>query len=102
MPTRADAVVLFGVTGDLVFKKLFPALYEMARLSYAKNDNLRARAFVQRLEAVTPPEPAILELAERIESRLGDKAAAKKYRERLKQEFPDYEPVSTTEGTPSP
>jgi glucose-6-phosphate 1-dehydrogenase len=29
--TRADAVVLFGVTGDLVFKKLFPALYEMAR-----------------------------------------------------------------------
>ncbi len=31
MPTRADAVVLFGVTGDLVFKKLFPALYELAR-----------------------------------------------------------------------
>lgn len=29
--TRADAVVLFGVTGDLVFKKLFPALYELAR-----------------------------------------------------------------------
>jgi glucose-6-phosphate 1-dehydrogenase len=29
--TRADAVVLFGVTGDLVFKKLFPALYQLAR-----------------------------------------------------------------------
>jgi glucose-6-phosphate 1-dehydrogenase len=28
---RADAVVLFGVTGDLVFKKLFPALYQLAR-----------------------------------------------------------------------
>lgn len=79
------------------------ALYEMARISYEKSDNLRARAFMQRLEAVTPPEPAILELAERIETRLGDKAAAKKYRERLQQEFPDYQPVSTTaEGTPSP
>jgi len=30
-PTRADAVVLFGVSGDLVFKKLFPALYQLAR-----------------------------------------------------------------------
>jgi glucose-6-phosphate 1-dehydrogenase len=27
---RADALVLFGVTGDLAFKKLFPALYELA------------------------------------------------------------------------
>ncbi|WP_305785549.1 glucose-6-phosphate dehydrogenase [Symbioplanes lichenis] len=31
MDTRSDAVVLFGVTGDLVAKKLFPALYELAR-----------------------------------------------------------------------
>ncbi len=28
--SRADAVVLFGVTGDLVFKKLFPALHELS------------------------------------------------------------------------
>ncbi|MET8233311.1 glucose-6-phosphate dehydrogenase [Micromonospora sp. NPDC005298] len=28
---RSDAVVLFGVTGDLVSKKLFPALYELSR-----------------------------------------------------------------------
>lgn len=78
------------------------ALYEMARISYDKNDNLRARAFLQRLEAVAPAEPAILELAERIETRLGDKAAAKKYRERLQQEFPDHEPVSSTQGSSSP
>lgn len=78
------------------------ALYEMARLSYDTNDNLRARAFMQRLEAVAPPEPEILALAERIELRLGDKSAAKRYRERLHQEFPDYQPVSTTEGSPSP
>ncbi|MBM0231072.1 glucose-6-phosphate dehydrogenase [Micromonospora sp. STR1_7] len=31
MPMRSDAVVLFGVTGDLVSKKLFPALYELTR-----------------------------------------------------------------------
>ncbi|MGW3984193.1 glucose-6-phosphate dehydrogenase [Streptomyces mirabilis] len=29
MDTRADAVVVFGVTGDLAFKKLFPALYQL-------------------------------------------------------------------------
>ncbi|MBM2811353.1 MAG: zwf [Chloroflexi bacterium] len=27
---RSDALVLFGVTGDLAFKKLFPALYQLA------------------------------------------------------------------------
>lgn len=29
--TAADALVLFGVTGDLAYKKIFPALYAMAR-----------------------------------------------------------------------
>jgi glucose-6-phosphate 1-dehydrogenase len=33
--TRSDALVLFGVTGDLAQKKIFPALYAMA-----KRDNL--------------------------------------------------------------
>ena len=28
---RSDAVVLFGATGDLARKKLFPAVYEMER-----------------------------------------------------------------------
>ena len=31
MESRADAVVLFGATGDLVRKKLMPALYQMAK-----------------------------------------------------------------------
>ena len=31
MSTRSDALVIFGVTGDLVSKKLFPALYQLAR-----------------------------------------------------------------------
>ena len=28
---RADALVLFGITGDLAYKKIFPALYAMVR-----------------------------------------------------------------------
>lgn len=28
---RADALVFFGITGDLAYKKIFPALYAMAR-----------------------------------------------------------------------
>jgi len=30
-PARSDALVLFGVTGDLAHKMIFPALYEMVR-----------------------------------------------------------------------
>jgi len=30
-PARSDALVLFGVTGDLAHKKIFPALYAMAK-----------------------------------------------------------------------
>ena len=30
-PARSDALVVFGVTGDLARKKIFPALYAMAR-----------------------------------------------------------------------
>ena len=29
-PEPADALVFFGATGDLAFKKIFPALYAMA------------------------------------------------------------------------
>ncbi len=31
MPARSDALVCFGVTGDLAFKSIFPALHAMAR-----------------------------------------------------------------------
>ena len=30
-PTRSDALVLFGATGDLADKLIFPALYQLAR-----------------------------------------------------------------------
>jgi glucose-6-phosphate 1-dehydrogenase len=31
IPLRSDALVLFGVTGDLAYKKIFPSLHAMAR-----------------------------------------------------------------------
>jgi glucose-6-phosphate 1-dehydrogenase len=55
-PTPADALVFFGATGDLAYKKVFPALYGMARhrhldvpvVAVAKSgwtlEQLRARA----------------------------------------------------------
>ena len=33
---RADALVLFGATGDLARKKLFPALYQLAAAGRAR------------------------------------------------------------------
>jgi glucose-6-phosphate 1-dehydrogenase len=54
--TRSDALVLFGATGDLAYKKLFPALYELqlkgrlgipvigVALSEGDDATLRARA----------------------------------------------------------
>jgi len=65
IPTPADALVFFGATGDLAYKKIFPALYGMARhrhldvpvVAVAKSgwtlDQLRARAEAS-VEQATP------------------------------------------------
>jgi type IV pilus assembly protein PilF len=78
------------------------ALYEMALISFKKSDFMRARAFIQRFEASARPDATALELGAQIEEKLGDTAAAAKYRERLKSEFPDYEPGTATKGSNSP
>lgn len=78
------------------------ALYEMALISYRKNDFLRARAFFQRFESAMKPDAAALEFAIRIEEKLGNAAAATKYRERLQTEFPDYVPGDANERGNSP
>jgi len=77
-------------------------LYQMALINFKKNDYLRARAFMQRFESANQPEASAIDLAAQIEERLGDTAAAAKYRERLKTEFPDYTPGITTKGPNSP
>ena len=77
-------------------------LYEMALLNFRREDFLRARAFMQRFEAAGRPDAAALDLAAQIEDRLGDAAAAAKYREKLKTDFPDYEPGTVSRGSNSP
>ena len=46
-PPRSDALVFFGATGDLAFKKLFPALYHLALA-----DELKRR--------IPPSQPAVI------------------------------------------
>ncbi len=59
------------------------ALLGMASVAYSKEEYLRARAFLQRAEAHGELDRAALELAVRIEERLGDAGAAAAYRARL-------------------
>ena len=61
------------------------ALLPMAELSLRRADFLRARAFLQRHEAVARPDEDSLRLGVEIETELGDERAAERYRERLRQ-----------------
>lgn len=65
------------------------ALYYMAKALYGKDDFFRARAFIQRFEALGHPDPAALLLARNIEVKLGHADAARGYADRLRKDFPD-------------
>jgi glucose-6-phosphate 1-dehydrogenase len=87
MQSRADAVVLFGVTGDLVFKKLVPALYQLSRqdrlgmpvVGVARSawDDDRLREFARKsVDQIgeTVDEPAFAALADHLSMVTGDYA----------------------------
>jgi type IV pilus assembly protein PilF len=65
------------------------ALLDMAMLMYVKGDAMRARAFMQRFESLGEVSAESLALASRIESSLGDAAAARRYLDALRAKFPD-------------
>lgn len=65
------------------------ALIQMAALKHRTEDNLTARAFLQRYLASNPPSATVLYLAIQIETRLGDERAATDYMNRLLRDFPD-------------
>ena len=65
------------------------ALFQMANVLYLKNDFFRARAFIQRYEAVGQQSADALLLGRNIELRLGNGAAAQSYTRRLRERFPD-------------
>jgi type IV pilus assembly protein PilF len=67
-------------------------LQELAWVQYEKGDYMRARAFVQRREAAGPADGELLDLAARVEERIGNMDAANRYRSRLLTEFPEFRP----------
>ena len=68
--------------------KLDAALLPMAEVSYRKGSYLRARAFLQRYEAVAPMTEKSLQLGFRIETALGDEKSAERYRIELREQYP--------------
>lgn len=61
------------------------ALLPMAELSFRRADYLRARAFLQRYEAVAPASEESLSLGVKIETALGDDESAQRYRAKLRE-----------------
>ena len=86
MDSRADAVVLFGATGDLVRKKLMPALYQLAKVgrlgvpvigvarSAWEDDQLRAhaRGSVEAIEKGPVDDAAFGQLAQSLTMLVGE------------------------------
>lgn len=84
---HSDALVIFGATGDLVYKKIFPSLYAMERrghlqvrvIGVARSDwtiekfRARARASVEKQDAFD--EAVFAQLSERLHYISGDYGA---------------------------
>lgn len=75
------------------------ALFQLADLLYKNNDAFRARAFLQRFDALGKPSPQALRLGYLIESHLGNTDAALSYRQRLLSQFPDSEQARSLDQT---
>lgn len=65
------------------------ALLQLAEVTHEQGNNLQSRAFLQRYLAAARPSSGTLMLGYRVETALGDPAAAADYAERLKKQFPD-------------
>jgi type IV pilus assembly protein PilF len=68
--------------------RLAPALFKLARMKFDANNYLSSRAYIERLFAITDPQPESLLLAYQIESSLNAADVAAKYRTKLLTEFP--------------
>lgn len=64
------------------------ALAALAQVSYNTGQYMDARAFSERRLAAAPASAVVLLLASRIEQKLGDTAAAARYVQRMRTEFP--------------
>ncbi|HLF98561.1 MAG TPA: type IV pilus biogenesis/stability protein PilW [Methylococcaceae bacterium] len=66
-----------------------PALLEMAQVSFASQDYMKARAFLQRYTVGTPHNAETLWLAVRIEEALGNERSRHDYLQQLHSRFPN-------------
>lgn len=69
------------------------ALAALADSEYRAGRYMEARAFSERRLAAAPATPEVLQLASQIEQKLGDTAAAARYVQRIKAEFPEKQTV---------
>ena len=67
------------------------ALFQLANTLYLHNDAFRARAFMQRFDALNKPTAASLKLGYDIELHLGKTDGAQTYNKQLQSQFPDSE-----------
>lgn len=77
------------------------ALFQFANTLYLTKDMFRARAYIQRFDALGQPTPAALMLGHDIESRLGNPDGARAYSKRLIAQFPDSEQARNLENSSS-
>lgn len=77
-------------------------LYQLANTLYLNNDAFRARAFIQRYDALGRPTAASLKLGFDIETHLGNRDGALSYSTRLQSLFPDSEQARALNTTVSP
>ena len=73
------------------------ALASMAESEYRQTRYFEARAFSERRLAAAPASAEVLQMAFNIEEKLGDKAAASRYIQRLRAEFPGTANVNSGE-----
>ncbi len=71
--------------------QLPPALYNMAKISYDREEYLSARAFMERFFSVSPGTPDSLLYAVKIERQLGAGDVAQNYANQLRTNFPNAE-----------
>lgn len=69
--------------------RLPPALYNMAKISYEREEYLSARAFLERFFSVSPGTPDSLFYAIKVERQLGAHDVAQQYAKQLRVNFPN-------------
>ncbi|GIX36457.1 MAG: type IV pilus biogenesis/stability protein PilW [Lysobacteraceae bacterium] len=78
------------------------ALAALAGIAHRKGEDLRARAFLQRYQALAELDAALLRLGIEVEQGLGDEQAAGRYLEELRRRFPDSQAPAGPSGGSSP